>query len=100
MIGTPFALPGCASPRRVTVGSGSSDKLPAFAVTCTDSATILLFRGQKDGQLHLSSLNVTAGRSGRPIERGILLADLLGHGTDGIVISNGSAGTLTFLLPK
>jgi hypothetical protein len=83
------------------VGSVSSDKLPAFAVTCMDSATILLFRGQKDGQLHLSSLNVTAGTSGRePIERGILLADLLGHGTDDVVISNGSAGTLTLLLPK
>jgi FG-GAP-like repeat len=100
MIGSPFALPGCASPRRVAVGSVSSDKLPAFAVTCMDNATILLFGGGKNGQLHLSSLNVTAGTSGRPTERGILLADLLGHGTDDIVISNGSAGTLTLLLPK
>jgi hypothetical protein len=100
MAGSPFALPGCANPRRVSVGSVYGDKLHDFAVTCTNSSTVLLFAGSKDGGLHLSSFEVPAGGSGGPSERGILLADLLGRGRDDIIISNGSAGSLTLLLSR
>ena len=100
MPSSPFALPGWANPRRVAVGSVDGNKLHDFAVTCMNSSTILLFVGQKGGGLHLSSFDVPAGASGSPAERGILLADLLGRNRDDIVISNGSAGTITLLLPK
>lgn len=100
MSGSPFALPGCASPRRVAVGSVYGSKLPDFAVTCTNSSTVLVFTGQKGGGVHLSSFDVSAGGSSRPAGRGILMADLLGRGRDDIIISNGSAGTITLLLSK
>ena len=98
--GSPFALPGCANPRRVAAGSIYGNRSHDFAVTCTNSTTVLLFSSQKDGKLRLSSLDVSAGASGRPSERGILLADLLRRNRDDIVISNGSAGTLTVLMSK
>jgi hypothetical protein len=100
MPGSPFALPGCANPRRIAVGSVYGHTLHDFAVTCMNSSTVLLFIGQKGGGLHLSSLDVPAGASGRPSERGILLADLLGRGRDDILVSNGSAGTITLLLSR
>jgi hypothetical protein len=100
MPGSPFALPGCASPRRVAVGSMHENKLCDFAVTCTNSSSVLVFTGQKGGGLHLSSLDVPAGASSSPVGRGILLADLLGKGRDDIIVSNGSAGTITLLLPR
>lgn len=37
---------------------------------------------------------------GAPESQGILLADLLGRGRDDIIVSNGSAGTVTLLLAK
>jgi hypothetical protein len=100
MPGSPFALPGCANPRRVAAGSIYGNQLHDFAVTCTNSTMILLFSGQRDGKLRLSSLYVSAGTTGRPSERGILLADLLRRNRDDIVISNGSAGTVTVLMSK
>jgi VCBS repeat protein len=100
MPGSPFALPGCATPRRVAVGSTFGNQFHDFAVSCTNSTTILLFSGQKDGKLRVSSLDVPAGASGRRSERGILLADLLRRDRDDIVISDGSAGTLTVLMSK
>ncbi len=98
--GSPFALAGCANPRRVATGSVYGNKLHDFAVTCTNSSTILLFIGQKDGGVHLASFDVPAVISGRPAERGILMADLLGRGRDDIIVSNGSAGTITILFSK
>jgi hypothetical protein len=100
MPGSPFALSGCANPRRVAVGSVYGNKLHDFAVTCTNSSTILLFLGQQNSGLHLLSLDVPVGASGSPTERGILLADLLRRGRDDVIVSNGSAGTITILFSK
>jgi hypothetical protein len=100
MVGSPFALPGCRNPRRVAIGSVYGNRLHDFAVTCTSSATVLLFIGQKGDSFHLFSFDVPTGASDAPTERGILLADLLGRGRDDIIISNGSAGTITLLLSR
>jgi hypothetical protein len=100
MSGSPFALPGCSSPRRVAAGSMHENQLYDFAVTCTNSSSVLVFTGERGGGLHLSSLDVPAGASSSPVGRGILLADLLRRGRDDIIVSNGSAGTITLLLPK
>ena len=102
MPGSPFALPGCASPRRVAVGSISGNGLRDFAVTCMNSGSVLLFLGQRRGGFRLSTLNASSGPDGsaRPSERGILFADLTGQGKDDLIISNGSAGTITLVLPK
>lgn len=94
MPGSPFALPGCANPRRVAVGSVYGNKLHDFAVTCANSSTILLYASQRDGELRFSSLDLPAGASS---ERGILLADLLGSGRDEIIVSDRTAGTITLL---
>lgn len=100
MLGSPFALTGCANPRRVAAGRVYGNKLHDFAVTCTNNSIILLFIGQKDGGLHLSSLDVPGAASGGSAERGILMADLLRRGRDDIIVSNGSAGTITILFSK
>jgi hypothetical protein len=97
MPGSPFALPGCASPRRVALGSVYGNEMHDFAVTCMNSATVLFFHSQKSGGLQMSSLNVLSGVQSPPPGRGILMADLLGRGRDDIIISNGSAGTITLL---
>jgi hypothetical protein len=100
MAGSPFALPGCANPRRVAVGNVFGDKLHDFAVTCMNSTTLLLFGSRKDGGIQLSTLEVREGVSGSPAERGIAMADLLKRGRDDIILSNGSAGTITILFSK
>jgi hypothetical protein len=100
MSGSPFALPGCTNPRRVAVGSIYGNYLRDFTVTCMNSTTFLLFSGQKDGKLRVSSLDLPAEASRKPSGQGILLADLLRRNRDDIVISNGSAGTLTVLMSK
>jgi FG-GAP-like repeat len=100
MPGSPFALPGCGNPRSLSIGSVYGNMLRDFAVTCMNSTTVLLFSGLKGGGLHLSSFDAPAGALGSPAERGILLADLLGRGRDDIIISNGSAGTITLLISK
>jgi FG-GAP-like repeat len=100
MPGSPFTLPGCANPRRVAIGSVYGNGLHDFVVTCSNSSTILLFSSQKSGGLHLSTLDVHAGVSGTPGDRGVMLADLLGRGRDQIILSNGSAGTITLLLSR
>jgi hypothetical protein len=97
MQGSPLALPGCANPRRVAVGSVYGNRLHDFIVTCTNSSSVLLFAGQKNGEFHLYSLEAPSGKSGIPRERGILLSDLLGRRKDDILISNGAAGTITIL---
>jgi hypothetical protein len=100
MLDSPFPLPGCANPLRLSVGSVHGNKLHDFAITCANSSTILLFSGVNNGGLQLSSIVVPFGASGIPAERGITLADLLGRGRDDIILSNGSAGTITLLLSK
>ena len=90
----------CVSADPEIAGSVYGNKLHDFAVACTNSSTILLFSGQKDGRLHLSSFDVRAAVSGGPAEPGILMADLLGRGGDDIIVSNGSAGTVTILFFK
>ena len=107
MSGSPFALPGCASPRRVAVGSTSVGGLHDFAVTCANSASVLLFTGQRIGGFRLTTLDVastpdtsSSNSSSIPPERGILFADLTRKGRDAMLVSNGSAGTITLLLPR
>jgi hypothetical protein len=100
MPGSPFALPGCASPLRVATGT-EGRRLPAFAVTCTKSSTVLLFLGRKSGGFRTIPINIPIGRGGTATaERGILFSDLLGNGREEIIVSNGSAGTITVLTPK
>jgi hypothetical protein len=100
MSGSPFAMPGCPNPRRVAGGSVFGNKLHGFAVTCMNSSSILLFAGQNDGTLHASSIDVPAGPAATTAERNILFADLYGRGHDDIIVSNGSAGTITILSSK
>jgi FG-GAP-like repeat len=100
MRGSPLALPGCASPLRVAIGSLYGNGTHDFAVTCLNSTNVLLFRPQKEGLPRLSSLDVPAGTQGSVDERGVIFADILGRGRDDIIVSNGSAGTITLLLSK
>jgi hypothetical protein len=65
-----------------------------------NDTTVLLFLGEQGGRLHVSSLDVPVDTSGSVPERGVILADIMARGRDDIVISNGSAGTLTLLLSK
>ncbi len=98
MTGSPFPLPGCANPLRVAVGSASSGGLHDFAVTCGNSAEVLLYRGVASGGFELSRLQAPSGTMGAvPAERWVTFADLRGRGKDDIVVSNGSAGTITLL---
>ncbi len=100
MPGSPFALPGCANPSRAAAGSLLGNQSHDFAVRCSNRSSILLFSSQKSGQFHRASINVPTGTSGPPAEGGILMADLLGRGRDDIIVSNGSAGTITVLFFK
>ena len=100
MPGSPFPLPGCASPRRVAIGSVYGNGLHDFAVTCMNVATVLLFRSQKGGGLNMSSFDVPWGTPASVPGRGVILADLMARHRDDIIISNGVAGTITLLLSK
>lgn len=98
MPGSPFPLPGCSSPRRVAIGNVTGDGSGDFVVTCMSRAAVLLFLRQKGGGYRTLSLDVSGGRPGQvPAERGVALADLTGRGREDIIISNGSAGTITLL---
>jgi hypothetical protein len=100
MPGSPLPLTGCISPRRVAIGSIHGDKRHDIAVTCMNTTTVLLFAGQKQGGLKLTPLNVPWGPSATSPGRAVLFADLLGRGRDDIIVTNGSAGTITLLLSK
>ena len=66
-----------------------------------NSAKVLLFLGQSSGGYRISPLDVPSGKPDEvPAERGVILADLRSSGRDDIIISNGSAGTITLLLRK
>lgn len=101
MSGSPFPLPACANPRRVAVGNVTGGGLNDFVVTCMNSARVLLFFWQNSGGYRVSSLDVPSGKPDEvPAERGVTLADLRGSGRDDIIVSNGSAGTITLLFGK
>ncbi len=101
MDGSPFPLPGCAGPRRVAIGAITGAGSHDFAVTCMNSATVLLFLDQGGQGYKISSLEVSSGKPGEvPSERGVTLADLTGRGRDDVIVSNGSAGTITLILRK
>jgi len=61
MSGSPLALPGCGSPRRVAIGSVYGNGMNDLAITCMNSATVLSFLGQADGGPHLSPVAVPIG---------------------------------------
>jgi hypothetical protein len=101
MLGSPFPLPGCADPRRITIGDLNGDGIQDFAVTCSNSDNIPLFYGQKGGGYRSSSLYVPSGNDGEVIsERGVTIADFTRDGRNDIIVTNGSAGTITLLLNK
>lgn len=101
MPGSPFALPGCGSPRRVAIGDVTGNGIQDFVVTCMNSETVLLFLGSKDGVYQVSPLKVPDGKTDRAVaERGVTIADLTGDGRNDIIFTNGSAGTITLLVPK
>jgi FG-GAP-like repeat len=100
MPGSPFALPGCANPRRIAVGSVLGNGTHDFAVTCMNSEKVLLFHSEKGKNLEVSSLDTPSGAPSAPPGRGVLLADLRAQGRDDIIVSNGTAGTVTLLLSK
>jgi hypothetical protein len=100
MPGSPFALPGCANPRRIAVGSVMGNGTHDFAVTCMNSEKVLLFHSEKGKNLEVSSLDILSGAPSAPPGRGVLLADLRAQGRDDIIVSNGTAGTVTLLLSK
>jgi hypothetical protein len=101
MPGSPFPLRGCASPRGVAVGDVTGDGIQDFVVTCMHSDKIILFLAKKNGGYQISSLDVSDGKKdGLVAERSVALADLTGHGKDDIIVTNGSAGTITLFLSK
>jgi hypothetical protein len=101
MPGSPLPLPGCAGPRRVAIGDLNGDGIQDFAVTCTRSDNVLLFYGLKGGSYQSSPVYVPSGKEGEVIsERGVTIADLTRDGRSDIIVTNGSAGTITLLLNK
>jgi FG-GAP-like repeat len=101
MRGSPFLLPGCASPYRVAIADVNGDGIEDFVVTCMRSDRVLLFLSRKNGAYQIAPVNVPDGRSGGvPAERGVALADLTGSGKDDIIVTNGSAGTITVFFSR
>jgi hypothetical protein len=101
MPGSPFPLPGCASPRSVAIGDVTGSGVQDFVVTCMRSDKILLFRGRRNGGYQVSSLDVPDGTNGAVVdERGVAIARLTRSGRSDIIVTNGSAGTITLFLAK
>jgi hypothetical protein len=101
MPGSPFALSGCANPYRLAIGAIGGDGMRGFAVTCMHSAKVLLFAAEKRGGYRVTALDIPSGKPGAaPAERGVAVADVRGVGKDDIIVTNGSAGTITLLLSK
>jgi hypothetical protein len=74
----------------------TGDGIPDFAVTCMNSAAVLLFAGQRSGGFQARSLDVPCGTPGHVREeRGIAFAHLFGGSGEVMIISNGSPETLT-----
>jgi len=101
MPGSPLPLPGCSRPRRVAAGNVSGRRMKDVVVTCMESATVLLFSADATGSYQPTALSIGTGNAG-PIapERGVAVADLTGKGRSQIIVSNGTAGTITILFPQ
>jgi FG-GAP-like repeat len=100
MSGSPLSLPGCASPRSVAIGSVDGNEINDLAITCMNSATVLLFLGQADGGPRLSPVAVPIGTANNVIGQSVIFADVMARGRDDIIVSNGSAGTITLVSSK
>ena len=98
--GSPYPLPGCDKPLDVAIGNLVGKAPTDFAVTCMESSTILLFLGDANEGYRVFPLAVPTGKAHAPEERGVALADLTGTGRSEIIVTNGSAGTITLLLHK
>jgi hypothetical protein len=98
--GSPFPLLGCTNPRRPAIGDVDGDGVGDFVVACAHSENILLFHGHKGDVFDESSIPVSTGRPGGAVaERGVLIAPIAGAGSD-IIVTNGSAGTITLLYAR
>lgn len=98
---SPFPLPGCSSPRRVAAGNVTGSRTKNFVVTCANSDSILLFSPDRTAGYHPNAVSVATGKPGQPVsERGIAVADLTGSGRCEIIVSNGTAGTITILFAQ
>ena len=98
---SPLPLPGCSSPRRVAIGDVTGSALRDFVVTCMGSDAVLLFTAGADRSYRTIPLTVPTGKQTQVApERGVALADLTGKGRNAIIVSNGTAGTITILFPQ
>lgn len=101
MAGSPFSLPGCRSPHRVAIGDVTGGALRDFVVTCMGSDAVLLFTAGADRSYRATTLRVPTGEQTQVApERGVDVADLTGKGRGDIIVSNGSAGTITILFSQ
>ena len=98
--GSPYPLPGCDKPLDVAIGNLVGKAPTDFVVTCMQSSTILLFLGDAHEGYRVFPLAVPTGKAHAPGERGVALADLTGSGRSDIIVTNGSAGSITLLLRK
>jgi hypothetical protein len=62
-----------------------------------NSARVILFLGQASGGPHSSPVDVPTGTPNKVAGRGVIFADIMARGKDDIIVSNGSAGTITFV---
>jgi hypothetical protein len=97
MAGSPFRLPGCSDPGRVAIGDVDADAISDFVVTCRHEPDVLLFRGTRDGGFDVAHVDVRSGSDRSFGERGIAIANLTRGGGNAIIITNGTAGTITLL---
>lgn len=99
--GHPFRCRDARIRAVLQIGAIGDDGTRGFAVTCMNSAKVLLLAGEKRGAYQISALDVPSGKPGvTPAERGIAVADVRGAGKDDIIVTNGSAGTITLLLAR
>jgi len=98
--GSPYPLPGCTSPLDIATGNLTGKGPTDFVVTCMQSETILLFSGNASEGYRVFPLAAPTGETHPPTGRGVALADLTARGRSDIIVSNGSAGTITLLLHK
>lgn len=95
MRGSPFRLPGCEGPDRLTTGDFNGDGRRDIVVSCSQSNSLVFFFGQPGGGFQTSVQGLKdIGWSG------LAAADLNGDGKDDVIVSNHSSGTITILFGK